>query len=363
MFKSSLSARAHQVLSETDHIVVTERKVTVHLLKNLREIEENKFYLELGFSSIYDYCTNHLKYPEAAAVRRIRTARCLAEYPELLPLLESGEVNSTTVAAVSKHITRDNAEAVIDAIKGKSSREVERFIAALQPLSTIPPDRSRPVVVPVTDCVKFTIGADGKKPSSVDESTPVIALSDAGGDVSVVTRRDVPQFKRMVRSEFTAEEETMQKLDRVRSLASHRLPMNAPLAQLIDFMADYFLEREDPIQRHERRTARAERQVTGKALVQSNHPRHIPAAVRDQVFVRDQRCTYVGPDGKRCNSSHVLQVDHIVPVARRGAAVIDNLRLLCAEHNRLEWAKLKGKRDLIRETSPRYMMGVPREQG
>jgi 5-methylcytosine-specific restriction endonuclease McrA len=167
-------------------------------------------------------------------------------------------------------------------------------------------------------------------------------------------QREVLQFKRMVRSEFTAEEETMHKLDRVRSLASHRLPMNAPLAELIDFMADYFLEREDPIQRQERRKARAERQVTGNALVQSNHPRHIPAAIRDEVFVRDQRCTYVGPDGKRCNSWHLLQVDHITPVARRGAAVIDNLRLLCAEHNRLEWEKLTGKRDVIRESSPRY---------
>jgi len=72
------------------------------------------------------------------------------------------------------------------------------------------------------------------------------------------------------------------------------------------------------------------------------------------VFARDQRCTYVGPDGKRCDSTHVLQVDHIMPVARGGAAVIGNLRLLCAEHNRLESERLMGKRHEIRESRASY---------
>ncbi|HKW14673.1 MAG TPA: HNH endonuclease signature motif containing protein, partial [Candidatus Krumholzibacteria bacterium] len=341
MITSSRSAR--EVLFETDQIVAQDRKLTLRLLINLHDIERNKFYLELGYGSMFDYCTGHLKYPDGAAVRRIRTARCLAQHPQLMPLLESGEVNPTTVAAVYKHITPENAEAVIDAIKGKSTREVERFIAALQPLSVIPPDRSRPVVVPIVECVKITTGAGGKKSSSVDESTPA---------APIVVEHEVRQFKRMVRSEFTVEEETMQKLDRVRSLASHRLSMGTSLGQLIDFMADYFLKREDPIQREARREQRTT--ITRALAPTSNNPRQIPAAVHDQVFARDQRCTYVGPDGKRCNSTHVLQVDHIRPVARRGASVIENLRLLCAGHNRLESERLMGKRHVIRESRASY---------
>ena len=75
----------------------------------------------------------------------------------------------------------------------------------------------------------------------------------------------------------------------------------------------------------------------------SNNPRQIPARLRDQVFARDKRCTYVGPNGKRCGSVHVLQIDHIKPVARGGASTIDNLRLLCAHHNRLESERLMGR--------------------
>jgi 5-methylcytosine-specific restriction endonuclease McrA len=341
MFESSRSAR--EVLTETDQIVAQDRQLTLRLLHNLREIEHNKFYLELGYSSMFDYCTGHLKFSEPAAVRRIRTARCLAAHSQLGPMLEHGEVSPTTVALISYHMKPDNAVSLIEAIKGKSKREVEHVIAALEPLSTIPPDRSRPFVVAVATCAKSTSSGDGKKSPSASESTP---------DTPVIVEREALQLKRMVRSEITTDEETMQKLERVRSLASHRLAMNASLGQLIDFVAEYFLEREDPIRRDARRKASAEKKRIRQNTASSN-PRHIPAAVRDEVHVRDQRCTYVGPDGKRCNSPHVLQVDHVKPVARRGAATIDNLRLLCAEHNRLEWRKLTGK-DVIRESSADY---------
>jgi 5-methylcytosine-specific restriction endonuclease McrA len=139
----------------------------------------------------------------------------------------------------------------------------------------------------------------------------------------------------------------MSKLENVRALASHRLPINAPLEQVIEFLADYFTRREDPKERHERRQARGT--PKSKAVSKSSSARAIPLPVRDDVFVKGSgQCSFVGPDGHRCRSKHVLQVDHIRPVARSGSASIENLRLLCAEHNRLEWARLTGKSDQVR---------------
>jgi hypothetical protein len=62
---------------------------------------------------------------------------------------------------------------------------------------------------------------------------------------------------------------------------------------------------------------------------------HIGNAVRRHVAIRDeQRCTFVGPDGHRCGARSFLQVHHERPFALGGADTPDNLRLLCAAHNR-----------------------------
>jgi 5-methylcytosine-specific restriction endonuclease McrA len=140
----------------------------------------------------------------------------------------------------------------------------------------------------------------------------------------------------------------MSKLERIRSIASHRLPINASFEELVEFLADYFNEREDPAVRRERREKR--KAVSQDASDRANRDvahagsRGVPARVRDEVFIRDQgRCAYVGANGRRCGSTHVLQVDHIKPVARGGASTPDNLRLLCAHHNRLEAERLMGR--------------------
>ncbi len=72
--------------------------------------------------------------------------------------------------------------------------------------------------------------------------------------------------------------------------------------------------------------------------------RHVPDGVRDEIFVRDGgQCTFVGPDGTRCQCEKGLQVDHIQPFAAGGAHHPDNLRLLCGAHNRLAAERTLGK--------------------
>ena len=65
-------------------------------------------------------------------------------------------------------------------------------------------------------------------------------------------------------------------------------------------------------------------------------PRAIPAAVRRLVWQRDQgRCCYRDPiSGRRCTSAHLLQLDHLLPVAQGGGADPENLRLVCSAHHR-----------------------------
>ncbi|HEX6790402.1 MAG TPA: hypothetical protein VF247_03750, partial [Candidatus Krumholzibacteria bacterium] len=148
MFNGLASISDRQVLANADRIVIEDRKLTLRMLDHLHAIEQRHLFLQLGYSSMFHYCTGHQRMSETDALRKIRTARCVARYRQLIPLLESGEVNPTTVSMVAKHMNPENADTVIEAIKNKSTREVERFIAALNPLSVVPADRVRPIVVP-----------------------------------------------------------------------------------------------------------------------------------------------------------------------------------------------------------------------
>ena len=64
--------------------------------------------------------------------------------------------------------------------------------------------------------------------------------------------------------------------------------------------------------------------------------RAIPAAVRRQVWQRDGgRCSYVDREtGRRCNSRHMIEMDHLLPYALGGGADPENLRLVCRAHHR-----------------------------
>ena len=65
--------------------------------------------------------------------------------------------------------------------------------------------------------------------------------------------------------------------------------------------------------------------------------RPIPAAVRRHVWRRDGgRCRFRDPlTGRRCNSSHLLQIHHLLPVAEGGGPEPENLVLSCFAHHRM----------------------------
>lgn len=352
MFQSLRSLSDHELIICTERLTRQERELTLSVLAHLNEIERRKLFLKRGYPSMFVYCTRGLGYSGSAAIRRIRTARCSRRFPEVLELLQRNEVNLSTVSQVYRILNSDNVTVILARIRGKSQREVEAIAAEYEPLGSVPRERVRTVVVRVAVQAAEELHNGNGCPG---EETPEVAACSStsehescrhtdeynrngcGADLplagaAVLQRRSIIQF--------SAGESLMRKLERVRALTSHRLS-DASFEALVELMADYVIEREDPAARQERRERRTQKAaVNGPARVKKSS-RNVAASIRDQVFVRDkQRCTYVSPDGRRCDSTHVLQIDHIKPVARGGASSIENLRLLCAHHNRLEAERL-----------------------
>jgi 5-methylcytosine-specific restriction endonuclease McrA len=72
--------------------------------------------------------------------------------------------------------------------------------------------------------------------------------------------------------------------------------------------------------------------------------RHVPAEVRRQVFERDGgRCAYVDPEGRRCEETAGLELDHLDGFARTGVHEPDKIRLACRVHNQHAADKLYGR--------------------
>ncbi|MEX2272879.1 MAG: HNH endonuclease [Vicinamibacterales bacterium] len=131
--------------------------------------------------------------------------------------------------------------------------------------------------------------------------------------------------------QFTADQETHDKLRHAQALLRHRIPsgdigalINKALTMLI---ADVERKKFGIVQRP--------RATTSAKEAGASHPgsRTIPAAVRRAVAARDGgRCAFVGRDG-RCDERDFLEFHHIVPYAAGGKATVDNIALRCRAHN------------------------------
>ncbi len=356
-----------ELIARLEQLRRAERETSVDILHHLNEIERRSLHLRLGYSSLFAYCTQHLRYSESAAFRRVHAARCLRRFPRVGPLLQSGEINLMTLGLVANLVTEATLDQWLDRIRGKTQREVEAIAATVRPPLTLR-DRARlvhiavPVVSPLPLAPTSRAAEDTSKSaipmfasSQPEASLPApppdapsqagarsapgelvnsFANSQTGGKQSATSVVTQPK----VYIQFLADQSFMAKYRTAVALLSNRLPKLTFEAVFVALI-EAFIHQHEPAERHlrrERATAARGRHAVDRIP--------IPLRTRDAVFARDRgRCTYVGSDGKRCDATIRLHVDHIKPVARGGTNEASNLRLLCARHNQLQAERILGR--------------------
>jgi hypothetical protein len=162
-------------------------------------------------------------------------------------------------------------------------------------------------------------------------------------------------FEKMYEIRFAGDEELMELMAWMKSHLSNRLPKGVNFLEMFKYAMRYVREREDLALRAERRKKKAKPKgavprKSSKNNFNAQTSRHIPARVKEAVWVKDKgRCAFVGPGDRRCNSTHNLQFDHFpIPFARGGPSTANNLRLLCAKHNRHTAGEVFGKQHMER---------------
>jgi len=347
-----------ELIARLEQLRRDDRVSCVEILHHLNEVERRSLHLRLGYSSLFAYCTGRLCYSEPAAAQRVRVARCLHRFPRVGPMLESGEINLITLGLVANIVTEATLDAWLERIRGRTQREVETMASAVRPPITLR-DRARvvQVAVPVRAPLPLTPVSGANTDAAANPSMFAAAASEpemceassrpaeSGGTVNVSGNSEageqhsfnpVPTQTR-VYIQFLVDQSFMKKYRTAIALLSNRLP-KISFEAVFSALIDDFVRRNEPAARQQRRehaAARGRREAASPV---------VPLPTRDAVFTRDSgRCTYVGSDGKRCNETIRLHVDHIKPRARGGTNELANLRLLCARHNRLQAERLFGR--------------------
>ena len=80
-----------------------------------------------------------MSYSEDGANKRVRVARLVQRFPQVLDELASGAIHLTGLFLLSGHLTEDNAEQVLVEARGKSKRQIEELIARWYPRPDVAP--------------------------------------------------------------------------------------------------------------------------------------------------------------------------------------------------------------------------------
>jgi hypothetical protein len=286
------------LLSRVKDLVSRERAVTLDILAHLIEVERRRLHVGLGYASMFDYCARHLGYSSSSAARRIHTARCLRDYPEVFPLLEKNEVNLSTVSLVSSILTRENYKDILERIRGKSQKEVEGIVADYRPPVSMR-DRARPVWVAVpssgpAEPKARTAGALFSPASGGDREPEVPMTGSAARGSDSAAPRDTASTQRTSRCDssrcgsgktpnsaggtvrfekkqfvqFVASEQFVKKLERAKALLSNGRG-ELSYERVLEAALDEFLKDHDPEERNKRREQRREKAEAGSGSLSS----------------------------------------------------------------------------------------------
>jgi 5-methylcytosine-specific restriction endonuclease McrA len=325
----------------------------------LAEIDSRRAYLEAAHPSLRSFCLHVLHLSEDSASKRIQAARTARRFPEIFEALAANRLHLSGVILLAPYLTEQNAGELLAAAEHKTKAEIELLLARRFPRSE---DLGLVEVLPagrreVEHAPAHVVAAAGSaerghehapghagpsaKPAEHApgharfSAKPGHELAPAHARVRERRSRVTPVADQRYGLHLTIGQTTYDKLRYAKALLSHAVP-DGDLAEVVDRALDALVRALE-----KRKLARVDRPRTVRRTTAD--ARSIPARVRRAVWERDgDQCSYVGEDGQRCPARDLLELDHVVPVARGGQATVDNLRVRCRGHNALEANRIFG---------------------
>ena len=315
-----------ELLAQTSNLARVERHLQGAIIDHLAEIEARSLFLRRGFASLFEYAVRELGYSDAAAGRRIAAMRLCADNPHTRERLRDGSLSLSAAAELQWAFDRQRR------------RPQAATTPAVAALPTEPP-----LVLDAVGRQKLVEEAAGKSTRQVKRM-----LADLDPELAAAADRVRPLGNGRYELKALIDAECQRGLEQLTGLLSHVDP-RMTVGQLVGRLVREALDRHDPSRRRPRTGSRPAVSATSTAQTGPGCDGHaapapksrasgraIPAAVKREVWQRDAgRCRYVDPHtGRRCTSRHLLQIDHVLPYTLGGGSDPANLRLLCHAHHR-----------------------------
>jgi 5-methylcytosine-specific restriction endonuclease McrA len=314
----------------------TEARIVAHIA----EVEERRLHSKDGSASLFEYCVKQLGLSESEAFHRLTAARIARRFPAIFAMIERRAIHLTAVCLLRDFLTPENHLELLTEASHRTKFQVQELLARRFPRPDVV-SRIRKLPTPIASA--STLSVEGTRPAemlpstSTTSTTPpstvprVHAVPIAPAQASVE-----PTSEARYRIQLNASSALKEKLELFKALVSHSVP-SGDIAAVLERALDLALE-----QAQKQRFAKTERprslrtRTTKHTSLNREYREHIPNAVQREVAARDGlRCSYVSDSGCRCSARAFLQIHHEHPWSRGGAATTENLRLLCASHNRL----------------------------
>ena len=349
-----------QLLDELKRLARRERVATADVLRCLIEVDTRRLYLREGCASLFTYCTQVLHLAEGAAYNRIETARAARRFPILLERIADGSLTLTSARLLAPHLMPENCGSLLEAARHKGKRDIELLIATLIPQPRVRTVLRKAPIAQVVGSVATATTSTSITPPGAIERPPLLesahSTERSTHDLTVAPRSEhvqgfsnpkaryeaKPVSASDYRLQVTISADTHEKLCRARDLLRHTIP-DGDLATILDRALSLLL-------------ADVEKRRWGAAIRprqsadQEGHTRHVPSAVKREVWRRDEgRCAFVSGT-RRCTETAFLEFHHVVPYADGGAATVRNIELRCRAHNQYEAVLVFGDpNDVVRE--------------
>jgi 5-methylcytosine-specific restriction endonuclease McrA len=277
--------------------------------------------------------------------------RLIRDLPETEKAIQDGRLSLTAAAQAQTYfrevsktrgpILRQEKIAILAQLEGRSTRECERTLIALDPNPILPAEKTKPLSEEHT-LIQFV--ADRDLLNKLEKLKGLLAHQNFAGDYAKLFNRLADLGLEKLGHETSARATSRKgATGRAETRNTKGVPSNPESKKKNLQSADG----RSAGQVKSENTTQTRPETKSHSKTQPATPsRYIPAAVKREVWKRDGgRCIYVDPKtSRRCSSRHGLQFDHIHPHAHGGEGSAQNLQLLCGAHNRYRAEKMGFRR-------------------